>query len=84
MKVTIKPQEDARLPILEAEIESAWAQHRRKMYRELKAQGTLQQIIHNLALHCILVVHQYEERGHGADMAREFIWREMIFPPTAQ
>jgi hypothetical protein len=78
-QVSIPPEEDARLPILEAEIEREWNQWRPKYVRDLKAKGTLQHQIRNTALWCIQVLNRYEERGLGADMGREAI-RALILP----
>ena len=77
----IKPEDDARLAPLEAEIEREWSQHRRSYYRLLKAEGKLTETVHDTALWCIKIMHQFEEKGLHPDQAREAI-REIIFPDT--
>ena len=49
-QVSISPAEDARLPILEAEIEREWRRWRPKYVRDLKARGKLQHQIRETAL----------------------------------
>jgi hypothetical protein len=81
LPVTIEPEEDARLPILEARIERDRKAYRRGHVKALKAQGpgTLEREIKSTALLCVRVLHQYEERGLGADQAREVV-QELIIP----
>ena len=79
-KVSVRPEEDARLPILEAEIESHWLQHRKAFVRELRKENRLEQAIKATALDCVKVLQQYEESGHGADQAREVMWAYLIHP----
>ena len=76
----IKPEEDARLPILEAEIEREWRAHRKAFVRELEKQKFLHQAIKNTAIACVELLHQYEKRGHGADQAREAMYAYLIHP----
>ena len=78
-RVSIPPEDDARLPILEAEIEREWNQWRPKYVRDLVKRGKLQEQIRETALWCIQVLNRYEERGLGADMGRETI-RALIHP----
>ena len=80
LKVSVKPEEDARLPILEAEIESHWLQHRKAFMRELRKENRLEQAIKATALDCVKLLQQYEESGHGADQAREVMWAYLIHP----
>ena len=78
-RVEVKPEEDARLPILEAEIEREWRQHRKAFVRELENQKFLQQAIKNTALSCVQVLQEYEAAGHNPDRGREAM-RELIHP----
>jgi len=82
-KVSVKPEEDARLPILEAEIEREWRQHRKAFVRELINQNYLQKAIKNTALSCVRVLQEYEAAGHNPDQGREAM-RELIFPRQDQ
>ena len=68
-RVEVKPEEDARLPILEAEIEREWRNHRPGYVKNLGSRMKNQ--VHETALSCIRIANQYEERGLGADQARE-------------
>ncbi len=70
-QVSIKPEEDARLPILEAQIEREWRQFRPGYVKSLQKTGQFQKQVHETALCCVRVLHQYEERGLGADQGRE-------------
>jgi hypothetical protein len=70
-QVTFKPEEDARLPILEAQIEREWRQSRPAYVRSLAKSNSLKSQVHDTALQCVKLLHQYEERGLGADQARE-------------
>lgn len=70
-QVTFKPEEDARLPLLEAQIEREWRQHRSAYVGSLTEDGRLKSQVREVALDCVRVLHQYEERGLGADQARE-------------
>lgn len=81
--LSVRPAEDARLPILEAQIEREWNQFRPKYVRDLKARGKLQHQIRETALWCIQVLDRYEERGLGADQGREAI-RALINPDLDQ
>jgi hypothetical protein len=67
----IKPEEDARLPILEVEIEREWRAHRKAFVRELENQKYLQKAIKNTALSCVQVLQEYEAAGHNPDQGRE-------------
>jgi hypothetical protein len=78
-QVTIKPEEDARLPILEAQIETAWIKYRQTYYRMLKKDGTLKKQLRETALQCVLVLHQYQNAGMRPDQGREAI-QELIVP----
>jgi hypothetical protein len=78
-QVSIPPAEDARIPVLEAQIEREWNQFRPKYVRDLKAKGTLQQQIRETALWCVQVLDEYQNRGLGADQGREAI-RALINP----
>lgn len=82
-QVSIPPQEDARLPILEAKIDRQWQQFRPKYYRELKAKGTLQQQIRQTALMCVETLHQFQNKGLSPDQGREAI-QSLIIPPQDQ
>jgi len=70
-EVTIKPEEDARLPVLEAQIEREWREYRAGYAKSLQKTGRLQMQVRETALCCVRVLHQYEERGLGADQGRE-------------
>ena len=78
-QVTIKPEEDARLPILKAQIEREWRQFRKAYVKELLKNGRLKSQVHATAIWCVQVLHQYEERGLGADQGREAI-QALIHP----
>ena len=80
LKVSVKPEEDARLPILEAEIESHWLQHRKAFVRELRKENRLEKAIKATALDCVKLLHQYQEKGHNPDQAREAMWAYLIHP----
>ena len=79
-KVAVKPEEDARLPTLEAEIESHWLQHRKAFVRELRKENRLEKAIKATALDCVKLLHQYQEKGHNPDQAREAMWAYLIHP----
>ncbi len=70
-QVSISPEEDARLPIYEAMIETMWMNHAPKMYKELKKSGKLQQVIHERAVSCVTVLHQYQDAGMNPDQGRK-------------
>jgi len=80
-QVTITPEEDARLPILEARIDRDWKAYRSRYYKNLKADGSLEEEIKSTALICVRVLHQYQNLGLGlgADQAREVV-QEIIIP----
>jgi hypothetical protein len=78
-KVSIPPEEDARLAPLEGTIESQWEKFRPSYYRSLQQSGQLQATIHQTAIWCIEVLNQYQERGLGADQGREAI-QPLIMP----
>ena len=82
-QVSIKPEEDARLPSLEARIDREWSLYRAEWYKHLKADGTLEKEIKQRALWCVEVLHQYEDRGLNPDQGREAI-RELIVPTPDQ
>jgi hypothetical protein len=77
--VSIKPEEDGRLPILEGQIEREWGNDRPAYLKSLKVSGQFQKQVHETALSCVKVLHQYEERGLGADQGREAI-QSLIHP----
>ena len=70
-QVQVKPDEDARLPILEAQIEREWRQSRPGYVKNLLKEKNLRYQVNQVALSCIRLANQYEERGLGADQARE-------------
>jgi hypothetical protein len=72
-EVSIPPREDARLPVLEAEIETRWRNFRRAYVRELVKEGKLQSQVRETALWCIQVLNDCQNRGLNADQARELI-----------
>lgn len=78
-QVTVKPEDDARLSILEAQIDRDWSLYRKSYYRELKRSGKLQQAIRETALWCMEILHQFQNRGLNPDQAREVI-QELIVP----
>jgi hypothetical protein len=78
-QIDVKPEEDARLPILEAEIEREWRNHRKAYVKELLSQNRLKSQVHQTALQCVLVLHQYEARGLTPDQGREAMM-PLIFP----
>ena len=82
-RVTVKPEDDARLPILKAQIEREWSQNRKGYVKSLVRAGRLQQQIRETALQCVIVLQQYEEAGHGADQGREAI-QSLIHPQLSQ
>ena len=79
-ELSIKPEEDARVPILEAEIEARWRQFRPKYVKELEKQRNLKEQIRETALLCVRVLHQYQNAGLNPDQGREAI-QELIIPP---
>lgn len=78
-RVSIKPEEDARLPILEAQIEREWRQHRSGYVKSLQKTGQLQKQVHETALWCVHVLHDAENRGLNPDQGRELI-QPLIHP----
>ncbi len=78
-KVTIKPEDDARIPILKAQIESEWRQYRRAYVKSLQNTGQLQKQVHETALWCVQVLHDAENRGLNPDQGRELI-QPLIHP----
>lgn len=78
-RVSIEPLEDARLPILEAQIEREWREYRKAYVNELLRNDKLKSQVRETALWCLHVLRQYEERGLGADQAREAM-RPLIHP----
>ena len=76
-----KPEDDARLPILEAEIERQWrSRARRVSYRCSERRRALKhQVQWQTALMCVHVLQQYEANGLGADQGREAI-QGLILP----
>ena len=78
-QVSTKPEEDAGLPILEAQIEREWCQHRSGYVKSLKQAGTLKRQLRETALSCIRVLHQYQNAGLSPDQGREAM-RVFIFP----
>ncbi len=78
-QVSIPPAEDARLPVLEAEIEREWRAHRKGMVRILQAEGLLQTVIKEKALDCVRVLQEAQNRGLSPDQGRELM-RALILP----
>ncbi len=78
-QVSIPPEEDARLPILEAEIESTWRAHQKRYVKYLEKEGALRNQIRETARTCVRVLHQCENRGLNPDQGREAI-QELIYP----
>ena len=78
-QVAIKPEEDARLPILEAQIESEWRQFRSGYVKRLQKTGQLQKQVREIALWCVQVLHDAEKRGLNPDQGRELI-QPLIHP----
>lgn len=78
-QVSIKPEEDARLPILEAEIEATWRAHRPRYVKLLEATGRMQEQVRETALQCVMVLHQYQNKGLNPDQGREAI-QPLIMP----
>lgn len=76
---SIPPEEDARLPILEAEIEKEWRQWRPKYVQDLMAKGALQKQIRETALWCIETMNRGASRGMSPDQQREMV-RPLIHP----
>lgn len=72
-QVTIKPEEDARLPILEARIEREWRQYRKAFVKGLVKEGIFQKAVKQTALQCVQVLHDYQNRGLNPDQGREAI-----------
>lgn len=82
-QVTIKPEDDARLPILKAQIEREWGQYRPQYVKSLVRAGTLQQQIRETALQCVQVLHEYQNKGMNPDQGREAI-QALIHPQLNQ
>jgi hypothetical protein len=78
-QVSIKPEEDARLPILEARIEREWRQYRSGYVKSLQKSGQLQKQVRATALWCVQVLHDAENRGLNPDQGRELI-QPLIHP----
>jgi hypothetical protein len=74
-----KPEDDARLPILEAEIERQWRSCRTKYLTLLRKEKRLKHQVRETALMCVHVLQQYEANGLGADQGREAI-QGLILP----
>jgi hypothetical protein len=70
---SVKPEDDARLPSLEARIDREWSQFRPKFYKALKTKGELQESIHKTAIWCIETLNQAQENGLNPDQGRELI-----------
>jgi thermostable 8-oxoguanine DNA glycosylase len=64
---SVKPEDDARLPSLEARIDREWSQFRPKFYKALK------ESIHKTAIWCIETLNQAQENGLNPDQGRELI-----------
>jgi hypothetical protein len=77
--VSIPLEEDARLPILEVEIESTWRAHRKQYVKFLESCGTLKSQIRDTALSCVQVLQQCQNRGLNPDQGRDLI-QELIYP----
>ncbi|MDR3774548.1 MAG: hypothetical protein P4L26_14440 [Terracidiphilus sp.] len=78
-RVPIKPEEDARIPILEAQIEREWRQYRRAYVKSLQKAGQLQKQVHETALWCVQVLRDAENRGLNPDQGRELM-QPLIHP----
>jgi hypothetical protein len=78
-QVTIPPEEDARLAPLEGDIEYQWREFRPRYFQKLQENGQVESAIHQMALTCIRVLHQYQNKGLGADQGREAI-QPLIVP----
>jgi len=81
--LSIAPDEDAGLPVLEAEIEREWRQWRRSCVKDLVARNRLKERVRETALWCVRVLDEYQNRGLGADQGREAI-RALINPDLDQ
>jgi hypothetical protein len=66
-QASIPPTEDARLPILEPEIEREWRNCRNGYVKSLLASGKLQEQVKETALWCISVLDEYQSRGLNPD-----------------
>jgi hypothetical protein len=73
-QVSIPPEEDARLPILEAEIETIWRQHAPSLIENLERSGELQRVLRDRARQCVIVLHQCQNAGLNPDQGREATW----------
>lgn len=62
-KELIAPEEDARLPILEARIEREWWQYRSGYVKSLQKSGQLQKQDRATALWCVQVLHDAENKS---------------------
>lgn len=82
-KVDIKPEEDARLPILKAQIEREWTNSRPQYVKSLVRAGSLQSQIRETALQCVRVLHQYQNAGKNPDQGREAM-QALIHPQLNQ
>ena len=78
-QVTIKPEEDARLPSLKAEIEREWRKSRKGYVKNLEKENRLQEQIKETALQCVKLLHEYQNRGLNPDQGREAI-QSLIHP----
>lgn len=72
-QLEVKPEEDARLPLLEAEIETRWRKYRRDYVKDLTKRGELKNQIRRTALCCMEVLNDCEKRGLNPDQGRELI-----------
>ena len=79
-QVSIPPEEDARLPVLEAQIETQWRRFRPKYVKQLESQSRLPEQIKETALSCISLLNDYQNRGLNPDQGREAI-QDLIIPP---
>lgn len=73
------PEQDARLPILEAEIERRWQSDRPKYYDLLMKEGALQKQVKQTALMCVDVLQKSQQKGLHPDQAQELI-QDLIVP----
>ena len=83
-QVEVKPEEDARLPILEAEVEREWRNHRPGYVKNLEKENRLQVQVHATALSCVKLLNQYQEKGLNPDQAREAMYTYLIHPQRNQ
>jgi hypothetical protein len=72
-QVSIKPEEGARLPMLEAQIEREWRLYRPQYVKQLLKENSLKSQVHETALWCIETMDRAAERGANPDQQRELM-----------